>query len=62
MAAVTICSDLEALEKKVSDYFHRFPIYLPWSDETNAMILVFWMLSFKPAFALSSFTFIEVLF
>ena len=41
MAAVTICSDFEALEKKVSHYFHCFPIYLPWSDETNAMILVF---------------------
>ena len=26
------------------------------------MILVFWMLSFKPAFSLSSFTFIKVLF
>ena len=28
----------------------------------NAMILVFWMLSFKPAFSLSSFTFIKRLF
>ena len=28
----------------------------------DAMILVFWMLSFKPAFSLSSFTFIERLF
>ena len=28
----------------------------------DAMILVFWMLSFKPAFALSSFTFIKRLF
>ena len=26
----------------------------------DAMILVFWMLSFKPAFSLSSFTFIKV--
>ena len=25
----------------------------------NAMILVFWMLSFKPAFSLSSLTFIQ---
>ena len=32
-----------------------FPIYLPWSDGMDAMILVFWMLSFKPAFSLSSF-------
>ena len=30
-----------------------------WPD---AMILVFWMLSFKPAFSLSSFTFIKWLF
>ena len=29
---------------------------------TGAMILVFWMLSFKPAFSLSSFTFIRRLF
>ena len=28
----------------------------------DAMILVFWMLSFKPAFSLSSFTFIHRLF
>ena len=30
--------------------------------ELDAMILVFWMFSFKPAFALSSFTFIKRLF
>ena len=30
--------------------------------QLDAMILVFWMLSFKPAFSLSSFTFIEMLF
>ena len=28
----------------------------------DAMILVFWMLSFKPSFSLSSFTFIQRLF
>ena len=28
----------------------------------NAMVLVFWMLSFKPTFSLSSFTFIKRLF
>ena len=37
---------------------HCYPIYLPWSDG----ILVFWMLSFKPTFSLSSFTFIKKLF
>ena len=44
--------------KIVSHCFHCFPIYLPWSDGPDAMILVFWMLSFKPTFSLSSFTFI----
>ena len=57
--AVTICSDIEALETKVSHCFDCFPIYLPWSDGLDAMILVFWMLSFKPTFPLSSFTFIK---
>ena len=60
MAAVTICSDFGAQENKVSHCFLRFPLYLPWSDD--AMILVFWMLSFNPAFSLSSFTFIKKLF
>ena len=33
-------------------------IYLPWNDETRChIILVFWMLSFKSALSLSSFTF-----
>ena len=42
--------------------FHCFLIYLPWSDGPDAMILDFWMLSFKPAFSLSSFTFLKRLF
>ena len=62
MTAVTIHSDFGALENKVPHYFHCFPIYLPWSDGTDAMILVFWMLSFKPSFSLSSFTFIKRFF
>ena len=35
-----------------------------WHEMTgpNAMIFIFWMLSFKPAFSLSSFTFIKRLF
>ena len=32
---------------------------LPWGLGLDAMILVFWMLSFKPAFSLFSFTFIK---
>ena len=41
---------------------HCFPIYLPWNAETDAMIFIFWMLSFKPDFSLSSLTFIKKLF
>ena len=54
------------LKKIVSHCFHCFRIYLPRSDGTkwslDAMILVFWMLNFKSAFSLSSFTFIKRLF
>ena len=42
--------------------FHCFPIYLPWSDGLDYMILILQMLSFKPGFSLSSFTFIKRLF
>ena len=59
MAAITICSDFGAQKNKVS---HCFPIYFPWSDGTRCYDLVFWMLSFKPTFSLSSFTFIKRLF
>ena len=59
MAAVTICSDFGAPISKVC---HCFPIYLPWRDRTGCLILVFWMLSFKPTFSLSSFTLIKRLF
>jgi len=48
--------------KKVCHCFHCFPFYLPWSDGTRAMILVFRMLSFKPTFSLSSFIFIKRIF
>ena len=41
---------------------HCFPIYLPWSDGLDAMILLFWMPSFKAAFSLSAFIFIKRLF
>ena len=47
---------------KVCHCFHCFLIYLLWSDGTRCLILVFWMLSFKPTFSLSSFTFITRLF
>ena len=41
---------------------YYFPIYLSWSKGTRAMILVFWIMSFKPTFSLSCFTFIKRLF
>ena len=50
MAAITFCSDLGPQKNKVWHCFHSFPIYFPWSMGPNAMILVFWMLSFKPTF------------
>ena len=55
---------LEPPQNKISHSFHCFPIYLPWSEGTGlvAMILAFWMLSFKPTFSLSSFTSIKRLF
>ena len=59
MAAVTICSDFGAQKNKVSHCFLCFPIYLSWSGGTRCHDLSFWMLSFKPAFSLSSFTFIK---
>ena len=62
MARVTICSDFGAQENKVSHlvplFFHLFVMkwrdWMPWP--------VFWMLSFKPTFSLSSFTIIKRLF
>ena len=36
--------------------------WLNWTDGTGCMILLFWMLSFKPTFSLSSFTFVKSLF
>ena len=43
---------------------HNWATELNWTElnELDVMILVFWMLSFKPAFSLSSFTFIKKLF
>ena len=58
MAVVTICSDFGAQGKKVCHCFHCFPICLEVMGP-DAMIFVFWMLSFKPTFSLTSFTFIK---
>ena len=62
MASVTICSDFGAQENKVCHCFHCFPSICHEVMGPDAMILVFWMLSFKPTFSLSSFTFIKRLF
>ena len=53
---------LEPPKIKVSHCFHCFPIYFPKSDGNKCHIFVFWMLSFKPTFSLSTFTFIKRLF
>ena len=61
MAAVTICSDFGAQKYKVWHCFQCFPIYFEVMGP-DAMMIVFWMLSFKPTFSFSSFTFIKRLF
>ena len=61
MAAVIICSDFGAPKNKVCHCFHCFSICHEVMGP-DAMIFVFWMLSFKPTFSLSSFTFIKRLF
>ena len=62
MAAVTICSDFGASQKKVCHCLPGFPIYLPWRDGTRCHDITFWMLSFRPTFSLSFFTFFKRLF
>ena len=62
MATIMICSNSGDTKNKVSHCFHCFPIYLPWKYGTRCHDLVFWMLSFKPTFPFSSFTFIKRLF
>ena len=59
MAAVTIWSDFGSPQNKVWHCYHCFPIYFPWSDGARCHDQNFWMLSFKPTFSLSSFTFIK---
>ena len=50
------------LEPRKINCSHYFLIYFHEVIGPDAMILVFWMLSFKPTFSLSSFTFIKRLF
>ena len=58
MTVVTVCNNFGAQENKVYLYFHFSPIF----DEVmgpDAMIFVYGLLSFKPAFLLSSFNLIK---
>ena len=57
MAAITICIDFGAPKIK-SDTVSTISlfIYHEVMMGLDAMILIFWMLSFKPTFSLSSFT------
>ena len=58
MSAITICSDFGAQKNKVS---HCFPICHEVMGP-DAMILVFWLLSFKPTFSLSKYELKSLLF
>ena len=64
MAAVTTAVILESSPKKIKSLTVSIvsPIYLHEVMGLDIMILVFWMLSFKPTFSLSSFTFIKRFF
>ena len=48
-------------QNRISHCFHCFPIFCHKEMGLKGMILVFWMLDFKPMFSLSSFIFIKSL-
>ena len=58
MAAVTVHSDFEPQEKKICHCFHFSPSICHKMMGPDAMILVFWMLGFKPASSRGSWFFI----
>ena len=62
MAPVTVRSDFGAQENKICHYFNFFPFYFHEVMGLDAMILVFLMWRFKPAFSLFSFIFIQRFF
>ena len=62
MAAITIYSDFGAPQNKIWHCFHCFPSISHEVMGPDAINFVFWMLSFKPTFSLSSFTFIKRFF
>ena len=57
MDAVNICSDFGNQKIKSVTVFIVSPTICHEVMELDAIILVFWMLSFNPIFSLSSFTF-----
>ena len=62
MAAVTICSEFGAPQIKSLAVSIVFPSICHEVMGPDALILIFWMLSFKPTFSLPRFTFIKRLF
>ena len=62
MAAINICSDFGAPKIKSDTVSSVSPSIHHEVMGTDAMIVIFRMLSFKPTFSLSSFTFIKRLF
>ena len=62
MAAVIICSDFGAQKVESLTVSILSPFICHEMMGADAMILVFWMLSFKPNYSLSSSTFIKRLF
>ena len=62
MTAVTTHHNFGAQENKVCHCFHFPPSVCYEVTGLDSMILVFWMLRFKPAFLLSCFTLIKKLF
>jgi len=62
MAAVTICMILEPKQRKSVTASTFSPSVCHDVIGPNAMLLVFLIFSFKPAFSLSSFTLIKSLF
>ena len=58
----SLSADFGTQENKICHCFYFLPIYCHEVMGPDAMILVFWMLSFKPKFLLFSFTFIKKLF
>ena len=62
MTAVTIHSDLGAQENKICHHFHFSPSTCHEVMGPDAIIFVFWMLSFKPDFHSPLFTLTKPLF